>query len=141
MSVVVGVDGSPKSHAALQAAVQEAEYRKAPVVAVMAYTVQRPSGAPAGQPLATTRAADEPEVVEATLKSEVKAALGEAAKDVELRTVAGLAGRGLVETARQLGAQLIVLATRSSLTSILGTVSEYVLRNAPCPVLVVPAGR
>jgi nucleotide-binding universal stress UspA family protein len=141
MSVIVGVDGSARSHAALQAAMQEAEYRKAPIVAVMAYTAQPHAGAPAGGPLATTRATDEREVVESRLKSEVESALGEAAKDVELRTVAGLAGRGLVETARQVGAQLIVLATRSSLTSILGTVSEYVLRNAPCPVLVVPAGR
>jgi nucleotide-binding universal stress UspA family protein len=141
MSVVVGVDGSGKSRAALQAAVQEAEYRKAPVVAVMAYTVQPPAGALAGRPLATTRAPDERAVVESKLRSEVETALGEAAKDVELRTVSGLAGRGLMETARQVGAQLVVLATRDSLTSILGTVSEYVLRNAPCPVLVVPAGR
>jgi nucleotide-binding universal stress UspA family protein len=139
MSVVVGVDGSGRSHAALRAAVQEAEYRKTPVVAVMAYTAQPPSGSPAGRPLATTRAPDEQAVVESKLRSEVATALGEAAHDVELRAVSGLAGRGLVETARQVGAQLIVLSTRGSLTSILGTVSEYVLRNAPCPVLVVPA--
>ena len=141
MSVVVGVDSSGRSHAALQAAVQEAEYRRAPVVAVMAYTSQPAAGTPAGRPLATTRATDERAVAESKLRSEVETALGEAAKDVELRTVAGLAGRGLVETANQVGARLIVLATRSSITSILGTVSEYVLRNAPCPVLVVPARR
>ena len=37
---------------------------------------------------------------------------------------------------------LLVLAGRGSATRLLGTVSQYVLRKAPCPVLVVPeAGR
>jgi nucleotide-binding universal stress UspA family protein len=35
-------------------------------------------------------------------------------------------------------AQLIVLAARHGITRVLGTVSQYVLRNAPCPVLSVP---
>jgi hypothetical protein len=35
-------------------------------------------------------------------------------------------------------AQLIVLAARHGITRVLGTVSQYVLRNAPCPVLTVP---
>jgi nucleotide-binding universal stress UspA family protein len=55
-------------------------------------------------------------------------------------TVLGLAGRKIVETAQRINAQLIVLATRGS-PSLLGTVSQYVLRKAPCPVLVVPAHR
>jgi nucleotide-binding universal stress UspA family protein len=31
-----------------------------------------------------------------------------------------------------------VLATRGSVSLLLGTVSQYVLRRATCPVLVVP---
>ena len=54
--------------------------------------------------------------------------------------VAGTAGRQIVEAAREVRAQLIVLATRGSMSMLLGTVSQYVLRKAPCPVLVVPAG-
>ena len=50
------------------------------------------------------------------------------------------AGRKIVETANKVNAQLIVLATRGSTSMLLGTVSQYVLRKAPCPVLVVPAG-
>jgi nucleotide-binding universal stress UspA family protein len=40
-----------------------------------------------------------------------------------------------------LDAVLIVLAARKehSPSRLLGAVSQYVLRNAPCPVLVVPA--
>jgi nucleotide-binding universal stress UspA family protein len=52
--------------------------------------------------------------------------------------VAGTAGRQILETAREARAQLIVLATRGSVSLLLGTVSQYVLRRAPCPVLVVP---
>jgi nucleotide-binding universal stress UspA family protein len=59
---------------------------------------------------------------------------------VELLVVAGTAGRQIVEAAREVRAQLIVLATRGSMSMLLGTVSQYVLRKAPCPVLVVPAG-
>jgi len=54
------------------------------------------------------------------------------------RTVLGLAGRMLIETAQRVNAQLIVLAGRGGGAMPLGTVSQYVLRRAPCPVLVVP---
>ena len=53
----------------------------------------------------------------------------------------GLAGRNLVDTARKVNAQLIVLAGRGSTSMLLGTVSQYVLRRAPCPVIVVPEGQ
>ena len=40
--------------------------------------------------------------------------------------------------AERANAQLIVLAARQGMSKVLGTVSQYVLRNAPCPVLTVP---
>lgn len=64
--------------------------------------------------------------------------LGDQAGSVELRTVLGQAGRNLVDVARKVNAQLIVLASRSGASTLLGSVSQYVLRKAPCPVLVVP---
>jgi len=45
------------------------------------------------------------------------------------------------DTARRVNAQLIVLAGRGSISMLLGTVNQYVLRRAPCPVLVVPEGQ
>lgn len=62
----------------------------------------------------------------------------QAAGETELGAGAGLPGRKLVDTARATNAQMIVLASGLSGSALAGAVSKYVLRNAPCPVLVVP---
>jgi nucleotide-binding universal stress UspA family protein len=140
MSVVVGVDGTAASRAAIRIAAQEARYRRAPLIAVMAYSGQRALGASAGQPAAPGPGGDERGAAESSLRDLITEALGNQADHVELLVVAGTAGRQIVEAAREVRAQLIVLATRGSMSMLLGTVSQYVLRKAPCPVLVVPAG-
>ena len=137
--VVVGVDGTGRHRTTIQAAAQEARRRDATLIAVMAYSSERPLGAPPARPVATLAvASDERLAAETALRDAVAAALGEEAGRVELRTALGLAGRNLVDTARKVNAQLIVLAGRGSTSMLLGTVSQYVLRRAPCPVLVVP---
>jgi nucleotide-binding universal stress UspA family protein len=141
MTVVVGVDGSAGSQAAIRLAATEARYRSAPLLAVMAYSGERPLGAPASRPVSTLRtAADERATTEVMLQDIVRDALGGQADGVTCRTVAGLPGRVLVTVAREIDAQLIVLAARSDtpVARVLGAVSQQVLRNAPCPVLVVP---
>jgi nucleotide-binding universal stress UspA family protein len=143
MSVVVGVDGSAASRMAIRVAAQEARYRQAPLIAVLAYSGERTLGAPAAQPLATLgTGGDQRGAAESQLRDLVTQALGSHADQVqlELRVVAGIAGRQIIEAAREARAQLIVLATRGSMSMLLGTVSQYVLRKAPCPVLIVPAG-
>jgi nucleotide-binding universal stress UspA family protein len=140
MSVVVGVDGSAGSRTAIQLAAQEARYRQAQLIAVMAYGRERVLGTLAGQSVSTLATADDDRVAaESNLRDAVMDALGNQADHVELRVMAGTAGRQLVEAAREIGAQLIVIATRGSMSMLLGTVSQYVLRKAPCPVLIVPA--
>jgi nucleotide-binding universal stress UspA family protein len=137
--VVVGIAGSRGELAAIKLAAAEAHYREAPLIAVISYRTANPLGAPATRPLATMRTTtEEQEIAESTLRDEVNAALGPQAADAELRTMPGLTGRTLVETAQDADAQLIVLATGRSTSMLAGTVSNYVLRNAPCPVLVVP---
>jgi nucleotide-binding universal stress UspA family protein len=141
MSVVVGVDGTEASRAAIRAAAQEARYRQAPLIAVMAYGGDRALGVPAGPPITTLgTGGDRRSAAESNLRNLITDTLGAQADHVELQVVAGIAGRQIVEAAREAGAQLIVLATRGSMSLLLGTVSQYVLRKAPCPVLVVPAG-
>ncbi len=137
-TVVVGVQEGRGSRRAIMMAAKEARYRDVPLIAVMAYSGDR-AMAPAGRPAAGLRAAGEERLVaESALRDAVVDALGEEADRVELRTALGLAGRNLVDTARRVNAQLIVLAGRGSTSMLLGTVSQYVLRKAPCPVLVVP---
>jgi nucleotide-binding universal stress UspA family protein len=140
--VVVGVDGGGASRTTIKMAAQEATYRGVPLIAVMAYSGERAVGAPAVRPVATLRTGgDERRAAELVLRAAVVDALGAAAGRVELRTALGLAGRNLVDVARGVNAQLIVLAGRGSTSMLLGTVSQYVLRKAPCPVLVVPEAR
>ena len=58
MSVVVGVDGTAASRAAIRIAAQEARYRRAPLIAVMAYGGHRAVGArPASRRRRRARAA------------------------------------------------------------------------------------
>jgi nucleotide-binding universal stress UspA family protein len=106
----------------------------------MAYSGEGALGAPAGRPLGSFRSPGEEEkLAESALRTAVREALGPEEEDVEERTVTGVPGRALVETARSTGAQLVVLAARGEHAArLLGAVSQYVLRNAPCPVLVVP---
>jgi nucleotide-binding universal stress UspA family protein len=141
MTVVVGVDGSPESYAAIRIGREEASLRGTRLVAVMAYGGEGMLGAPAGRPLATPGPPQEERVMaESTLRSVVKAALGADGEAVEPLVQSGQPGRVLVEAARMTGAVMIVLAARKERTPsrLLGAVSQYVLRNAPCPVLVVP---
>lgn len=76
---------------------------------------------------------DDRKVAEDLLREAVSDALGDAADRVERQVVADLPGRALVHVARTVNAELIVLAARHGITRVLGTVSQYVLRNAPCP--------
>jgi nucleotide-binding universal stress UspA family protein len=143
MSVVVGVDGSPKSHAAIRAGLEEARYRGVPLLAVMAYDRDTVRSAPAVRPVSTlSTQAELGAVTEATLRQVVRAALGEEPPDVQLRAIQGMPGHALIEVAHKEHAKLVVLAARrdGAMSRLLGQVSQYVLRNAPCPILVVPAG-
>lgn len=141
MAVVVGVDGSDGSREAIVLAAREARYRDAPLIAVQAYSGERTPVGPITREESIVPT-DEDERIEAEqkLRHAVREALGDLADGVEVRAVLGLAGRRIVDTAHKVNAQLIVLTTRGSTSMLLGTVSQYVLRKAPCPVLVVPAG-
>jgi|SRR5271166_3456753 len=140
MTVVVGVDGSPDSYAAIRLAHEEASYRGVRLVAVMAYSGDSALGAPAARPLSALRSpGDEQKAAESMLRQTVRKAIGDEAEKVELLAVPGVPGRVLVEAARTLNAGMVVLATRGEHTArLLGAVSQFVLRHAPCPVLVVP---
>jgi nucleotide-binding universal stress UspA family protein len=64
--------------------------------------------------------------------------LGDQASQADLRISAGLAGRVIIDAARQTHAELVVLAARPGKPAMPGTVSQYVLLKARCPVTIVP---
>jgi Universal stress protein family len=55
-----------------------------------------------------------------------------------VRVSAGLAGRVIIEAAGESHAELIVVAAHPGRTALPGTVSQYVLLKARCPVTIVP---
>jgi len=139
MTVVVGVDGSEPSRVALRLAAQEAHCRQVPLVAVSAY--EPPLGTPSGGFPVAALDTDEEEraTAESALRDTVHKELGDQAGQTDLRVSAGLAGRVIIETARQTHAQLIVLAASPGKSMLPGTVSQYVLLKAECPVMLVPS--
>jgi nucleotide-binding universal stress UspA family protein len=140
MTVLVGVQGPTWSRAAIQEAAREARFRGTKLVAVSAYGAEHAAAAaPAARPAAGLQStAEQRDAAEAALQSAALDALGSGAAEVELRVMEGVPGRSLVEAARLLDAELLVLASRGdgAVSWLLG--SQYVLRNAPCPVLLVP---
>lgn len=137
VTVVVGIDNSEASKAALRLAAQEARWRQAPLVAVSAY--EPPIGPAGGFPGAAMHTeGEERATAEASLRATVDSELGNQTGSTELRISAGLAGRVIIETAREMHAQLVVLAAHAGMTVVPGTVSQYVLLKARCPVTIVP---
>jgi nucleotide-binding universal stress UspA family protein len=139
MPIVVAVDGSAGSGAALRLAEHEARCRQTSLLAVIAYRAERVVVMPAGKPVGSMRTGEEErDAAELLLRDTIVSALGERAERVAMRVVDGPAGKAVVDTARTERAELIVLAARPGLTVIPGTVTQYVLRNAGRPILIVP---
>ena len=137
MTVVVGVDNSAASRAALRLAAQEARWRQVPLVAVTAY--EPPLGPVGGYPIAAQHTeSEERSTAAAALRATVDDELGDQAGQADLRISEGLAGHVIIEAAREAKAELIVLAARPGRTVVPGTVSQYVLLKARCPVAIVP---
>ena len=134
--IVVGIDGSAGSRAALRVAAEEARAHGKPLRAVLVhgYLNQRhPGGATTFDPKYDDRTA------RAALDEMLAAELG-ASPGVEVQpvVVSDLAARGLI--AQSDGAHMIVVGARglggfSGL--LIGSVSQQVVLHAKCPVLVV----
>lgn len=148
-SIVVGVDGSPASHAALRWAAEEAALRGAAIVAVHAWTYVPPPpiGEPGMIPMPAGDLAGQLEAERAAARAELDAALADAFPDgapegLESRLVEGDPAEVL--EAESASADLLVVGShgRSGLASVLlGSVTRHVVDHAPCAVVVVKAPR
>lgn len=151
--IVVGVDGSAGSDAALRWAVAEAELRRSRLVVVHAYQAQPAPlmevglGAPAGIAAPATLAEEGEQVRQAAdehARSVIDGALRRAGDTVGRLEIERVAAEGpptqtLIESAR--GADLLVVGSRGRggfLGLLLGSVSQQVALHPPCPVVILP---
>ena len=123
-SILVPLDGSPPSLAALEHAAVLAEDYGATIEALHV-VADIDTATPVG---------DTGDAIEGAVRR-AEAALG---RSISLRSVVGDPIREIVEAAR--GVDLVVIGTHGfvgRLHALLGSVAEGVVRNAPCPVLTV----
>jgi nucleotide-binding universal stress UspA family protein len=141
--IVVGVDGSPGSLAALRWALSEASLRGVDVHGVGVWEYAGGMGTMGGMPLGDTRPED---TLAAAMKATVAAATtptpgGEAAPAVTV-TTSVVEGDPATELQRAVGdGDLLVVGSRGHREVaglLLGSVSEHVVSRARCPVVVVP---
>jgi nucleotide-binding universal stress UspA family protein len=133
--IVVGVDGSDGGRRALQWAVHEADARGAVVQAVTAWRWDTPD-LPAR---ASTHPDEERARAERIQHDEIASLGGRYLVTVAAEVVEGPAAHALCAAARD--ADLLVLGSHGHSRvwhAVLGSVSEACIRQASCPVVVIP---
>jgi nucleotide-binding universal stress UspA family protein len=139
-TVVVGVDGSPGSVAALRLAIQEAKLRNADVKAVAAWNIpvmayESNWVAPALEPSTFEEAAAS--ALESTL-----AAVDGSTSGVDIMRIVRQGQAADVLVAESRDADLLVVGSRGLggfRGLLLGSVSQQCAHHAGCPVVIVPA--
>jgi nucleotide-binding universal stress UspA family protein len=132
--ILVGVDGSPHSAAALRWALQEAESHRGEVTALFAWQI----------PFLSFPGAFERDELEARAKDfliqTVRAITARPAVPLQTVVAEGDPAQSLIEAAK--GADLLALGSRGHSPVaglLLGSVCQAAAATAPCPVVVVKA--
>ena len=149
-TIVVGIDGSEGSRAALRFALDEARVRKATLRVVHSWLLPVADAAPdpfllefpayAGPDLEELAGSLE-EAAQGMIDSELERVLGQRQPGVEIERVPleGAPAAALVDASQ--GAELLVVGSRGHGTLrglVLGSVSKHCVSHAPCPVAIVP---
>jgi nucleotide-binding universal stress UspA family protein len=140
--IVVGVDGSTSSHAALRWAVRQAALTGASVEAITAWQAPTMVGLGAGFAEAEQSAGDD-DRIRAAAERVAREALAEATADlpavrVKVEVGEGSAAQFLLNAAN--GATMVVVGSRGhgGITgTLLGSVGQTLAQHAPCPVLII----
>ncbi len=134
--IVVGVDGSESSAAALRWAVRQAELTGDAVDAVIAWHIPASYG-PYGY--AYTPVIDYAGLAKTVLSETIeKAVIQGTSVDVRQHVVEGNPARVLLDAAA--GADLLVVGSRGHggfTEMLLGSVGQHCVHHAPCPVVVI----
>ena len=139
--IVVGVDGSPSSRAALTWAVHQAELTGAMVEAVIVW--HYPVMAVPFAPVAVLEEPDDFRTLATRTVSKVIAAVVDPASSVKVSSTVrqGIPADVLLDVAR--GADLLVVGSRGHggfTEALLGSVSQHCVHHASCPVVIMRGG-
>jgi nucleotide-binding universal stress UspA family protein len=141
--IVVGVDGSDGSRAALAWAVKEARLRRAAVHAVIAWEPITGPGATNGWAIGRGGPSGDSDPGLATATVEVTRLANEAVKGSDVKitgaAVEGHPAQVLVQCGE--GAAALVVGSRGHggfVGALLGSVSQHVVAHARCPVVLIP---
>jgi nucleotide-binding universal stress UspA family protein len=136
-AIVVGVDGTPASEAALVFALREGSRRGGAVEVVTAWAFARPY-----EDVATPESSEQTRAQAERIQDEmVTAALRrvDGPPVVSRSVVQGAAGPVLLEAGRDADYLVVGSAHKGAAARfLLGSVSQYCVRHAPIPVMVVP---
>ena len=131
-TIVLGVDGSPSSKAALRWAVWHAELTGGSITALMAWDVPAIYNWEPPEDAVATTARRLAEVIQETV--------GEPPVEIHREVAEGHPARALLDAAEEAGADLLVLGKRGRggfTEALLGSVSQYCVHHARCPVVIV----
>jgi nucleotide-binding universal stress UspA family protein len=133
--IVVGVDGSVSSKAALRWAIRQAELTGAVVDAVIAW--HYPGGYGYPTPIADDANYEE---LAAKVATDTIAEVAGPAAPVEIRPRAVEGNAASVLLAASAGAELLVVGSRGHggfVEALLGSVSQHIVHHAVCPVVIL----
>ena len=133
--IVVGIDGSPSSVAALNWALRQADLTGSTLEAITTWEWPTAGGLGMATPAAFDPKHDAQLVLDQVVAS---AEPGHSAVSIDSKVVGGPAGTALVDASR--GADLLVVGSRGHgelVSFLLGSVSEHCVTHAHSPVLVV----
>jgi len=141
--IVLCVDGSDDSMRAITTALALLPPNPTVVIAT-AIAPRDPSLVTGGGHAGGVMTVEELDQVERTQAADGQSIVEQAAKDLglanaEIVTIRGDAGRAICGLAEERSARAIVMGTRGRgkvKRALLGSVSDYVVRNAPCPVII-----
>jgi len=140
-AVVVGVDGSPESHAALRFALEDAARRRTGVRVVSAYVPPEYWAVSYGLvtlPTLEDLVQDSAQVGQAAVDAAVAADPGLGGVPTDLVALPGPAAKALIEQAKD--ADLLVVGHRGRggfKSAVLGSVGLHCVLHATCPVTIV----
>jgi nucleotide-binding universal stress UspA family protein len=137
--IVVGVDGSPSSKAALAWAVSQAELTGASVEAIIAWHYPVMVGGVPFAPIEAVQTADYGEFATTVLNDAVRETVDpDGPVKVSLTVRDGPAAQVLLDASH--GAELLVVGSRGHggfTEALLGSVSQACVHHARCPVVIV----